>query len=172
MWGGAAWCLDRYGLRREPRGSWDAIVVAGCKVMPGGTPSTALRRRVERAVALWETGAAEMLLMTGGEGDNPPSEALVSALHARSMGVPEEKILLEDRSTSTEENARFAAELLGGGRVLVVSDSFHVLRCERVFSRYFDEVLGVGSVGDPGPRVKGALREVAALGWYALRRRI
>ncbi|MEO1272336.1 MAG: ElyC/SanA/YdcF family protein [Myxococcota bacterium] len=70
-------------------------------------------------------------------------------------------------STSTEENARFAAEAAPHiRRVLVVSDAFHIFRVERVFGRYFDEVTGVGSVGHLGSRIKGALREVVAVTAY------
>ena len=160
--------LDRYGARR-PTGRWDAIVVAGCRVMPGGRPSPALARRARLAAELWAEGRAPRIVFTGGVGENPPSEASVAARVAREAGVPEEAILLEERSTSTEENAEYAAALLPeGSRVLVVSDGYHVLRCERVFGRHFGEVSGAGSTSQPWPRVKGALREVLALGAYAV----
>jgi uncharacterized SAM-binding protein YcdF (DUF218 family) len=173
LWGAAALALDGYG-RREPRAGerFDLIVVAGCRVMPDGRPSRALRRRVERAVGLWRQGRAPALLFTGGVGDAPVSEARASAALAASLGVPAAAMILEERSTTTEENARLAAALAPGARVLVVSDTFHVLRCERVFARHFAAARGVGSRNDAGPRARGALREVAALSWYALRGRL
>lgn len=165
-WGLAAAALDAHGRRAVVEGSWDAIVVAGCRVYPDGEPSPALRRRTERAVRLWREEKAPVIVFTGGVGRNPPSEAQVAGAVARSMGVPEEAILLEDRSTSTEENARLAATLIDARRVLVVTDSYHVFRTRRVFARYFEEVGGAGSVGTPWPRFVGSFREVVAVAYY------
>jgi uncharacterized SAM-binding protein YcdF (DUF218 family) len=79
--------------------------------------------------------------------------------------VPEDALVLEDRSTTTEENARFAAALAPDvRRVVLVTDAYHVLRAERVFRRHFSDVRGVGTIADPWPRFRGAMREVFALG--------
>lgn len=171
LWGASAWALDRYGLKPWPREPWDAIVVPGCRVMPSGRPSTALRRRAELAVELWRAGLAPVVVFTGGVGDSPPSEAHAASQHALALGLDPAAVVLEDRSTTTDENARFAAALLGPKRVLVATDAYHVLRCERVFARHFPQARGVGSLNDPTPRAKGAAREVAALAWYTARRR-
>lgn len=164
--------LDAYGQRRHGGSSWDAIVVAGCRVMPGGQPSHALEARTHKAVELWRRGAAPRIVFTGGLGVHPPAEAVAASNLALSLGVPASALEVEDRSTSTEENARNAAELLGGGRIIVVSDAYHVFRCERVFARYFEEVRGAGALSPPWPRGRGAVREVAAVGWYAVKGRL
>jgi uncharacterized SAM-binding protein YcdF (DUF218 family) len=170
------WCLGAAALdgwgHREPEGPWDAIVVAGCRVMPDGAPSPALARRVDRAVALWRGGAAPVLVFTGGVGDHGPAEGEVAAAYARAAGVPDGAILVEAASTSTEENAAGAAELLSAQRVVVVTDTYHVFRARRVFARYFAEVDGVGSTPEPWPRVRGALREVVAVLAYGLMGRL
>jgi uncharacterized SAM-binding protein YcdF (DUF218 family) len=168
LWGGLAATLDCYG-HRVAEGQYDAIVVAGCRVMPDGSPSLALQRRTRKAVDLWRTGAAPRIVFTGGVGTYPPSEARAASDYARSLGVPEEVLTLEERSTSTEENARFAAEVLDpSSRVIVVTDTYHVFRAERVFGKVFAEVRGAGSVPRPDVRAKGALREVLAVGGYAV----
>ena len=167
-----AFALDRYG-RRGVQGRWDVIMVAGCRVMADGRPSPALEARVRRAVELYDEGRAPLIVMTGGVGDNAPSEARASMRLAVSLGVPADAIVLEERSTSTDENARFARDALQEsevdvGRTLVVTSAYHVLRCERVFARYLPEVRGVGVVEEPWPRVRGALREVVALTAYGV----
>lgn len=166
LWGAAACWLDSYGGRPLPSGTWDAIVVAGCGVRPDGTASPALKRRTEAAVALWRQEAAPVILLTGGLGDYPPTEAEAAAAHARTLGVPQDALVLERRSTSTEENARFAAELIDARRIVVVSDRYHIFRSQRVFARHFPHVDALGSVPGWDVRVKGALREVLALGYY------
>jgi len=167
LWLVLALLLDRYGAREAPGEAFDLIIVAGCRVQPDGSPSPALARRVERAVALWRQGQAPRIVLTGGLGTWLPSEAEAAAAHARALGVPADALLLEDRSTSTEENARNAAAAWPAQRVLVVTDAYHVFRAERVFGRYYAEVRGVGSRSPVLWRARGALREVAAVAWYA-----
>lgn len=165
--------LDAYGRGRSADGCWDAIVVAGCRVDADGRPSLALQRRTRKAVELWEAGLAQRVLFTGGVGAFPPSEASAAGAYAESLGLPASAVVLEEESTSTEENARFGAEQLGpDARVLVVTDAYHVFRAERVFDRHFAEVVGVGSMPSWDVRLKGSLREVAAVTVYAFRGRL
>ena len=173
LWLAAAAALDHYGHRPVSARGYDAIVVAGCSVWPGGVASPALAQRTQRGVALWRQGLAPKLCFTGGVGTYPPAEAQVAADLARGLGVPDSAIVAEQRSTSTEGNAREAAAVLGrGARVLVVTDYYHVYRCERVFRRHFAVADGAGCWVRLRTRIKGALREVPVLAYYGLRSRI
>ncbi len=172
LWAAGAVGLDRWGLRAPPGGQYDAIVVAGCRVMPDGRASLALAARTAYAVDLWRRKYAPKIVLTGGEGHYPPAEAEAAAVVARSMGVPDEALVLETRSKSTEQNAEFAASLLGPARVLVVTDSYHAWRCRRVFARYFGGAEAVGRPPTIFFRVKGALREVVAIAVYAAQGRL
>jgi uncharacterized SAM-binding protein YcdF (DUF218 family) len=162
----ALW-LDRRSSE-APAGSFDAIVVLGCRVNVGGTPSHALERRAEHAARLYHEGRAPLVVVTGGVGDHGPSEASVAAGVLARAGVPRHAILVEDASTSTWENARFARERFGGGRVLVVTDAFHTFRAERIFANLYDDAAAVGTRSPwLWPRAAGAVREVAAVAIYA-----
>jgi len=172
IWLGAAVTLDTYGRRATAAETWDAIVVAGCRVMPDGQPSHALEARTRKAVDLWRQGLAPVIVFTGGVGDTPPAESVAASNLALTLGVPTTALVLESTSASTEENARYASGILGGGRIIVVSDAYHVFRCERVFARYFDEVRGAGALSPIWPRTRGAFREVAAVGYYAVKGRL
>lgn len=165
-WAGLAAGLDRYGLSAAPEGPYDAVVVAGAGVMPGGVPSVALQERTRRASELLAEGIAPRLALTGGVGDWPPSEAEVARRLAEGWGVPPDRIVMEDASTSTEENAALLARRLDARRILVVTDGYHVFRARRVFARHFDEVDAVGVRSTPWVRARGALREVAAVALY------
>jgi uncharacterized SAM-binding protein YcdF (DUF218 family) len=173
-WAAVALGLSLYGRRTSaPDERFDAIVVLGCRVLPSGRPSLALAERTRRAVQLWHEGRAPLLVLTGGVGDAPASEAEVAAEIAREHGVPESALVIESRSTSTEENARFAAALVDARDVLLVTDDHHVLRAERVFAKYFRRVRGVGTANPHlWPRIRGSLREVVALAGYAAMGRI
>ena len=70
-----------------------------------------------RAAQLYLEGYAPKILFTGGLGRNtegllPEPEAVRFARVAMECGVPQEDILLEDRSTNTKENILFTRQLL------------------------------------------------------------
>lgn len=171
-WAGAAAWLDHVGGAPPPPGPYDYVVVAGAGVLPGGAPSATLSARTRRAVELWNAGVAPRIAFTGGVGDWGPAESAVAADLAERLGVPRDAMVAEASSTSTEENARDLRGVVGSARVLVVTDRYHVVRCRRVFARWFPEVEAVGVETSPVVRARGALREVLAVGWYGLRGRL
>ena len=70
-----------------------------------------------RAAQLYREGYAPKVLFTGGLGRNtegllPEPEAVRFARVAMECGVPEEDILIEDKSTNTKENIEFTRALL------------------------------------------------------------
>ena len=161
-----AFALDAYGRRGVPSGRFDAIIVPGCAVRRDGTASGALQRRTEHAIDLWREGLAPQIVLTGGVGRYPPSEADVAATIARDAGVTTDALMIERTSTTTEENARFSARLLEGmadWSIIVVSDGYHCWRCERLFSRHYAHVSSTGSMPSPRLRIRGALREVFSI---------
>lgn len=162
-WATLAALLDVYGRAHTSAGNFDAIVVAGARVWRGGRPSRALTRRTERGIELWKGGHAPLLVLTGGVGQHPPAEAEVAARIARERGVAGSALRIEDRSRNTLENAALARELLGPARVLVVTDAYHVLRCELVYGHYFPEVRVVGIPLGRTPPMQDALTEVGAI---------
>lgn len=162
-WGAAAAALDAHGRRQVPCRTYDALVVAGCRVYPSGRPSHALARRVRLAVDLWHQGVAPRIVLTGGPSVGAPiSEARAAAELCAAWGVAPERLILEERSTTTLENAAFAAALFQGD-VLVVSDTAHVFRCRRMFRRHFPHADAVGTAASGWPRARLALREVFAV---------
>jgi len=170
-WALLAAALVHHGRSPPPDGAYDAIIVAGCRVDPTGQPSLALQGRTATAVELWRAGRAPLVVFTGGTGDFPPSEAQAAAGFAAGLGLPATAMLLEERSTSTEENARFAAELLRdhgvvAQKVLLVSDDYHTFRAGRVFRAFFASVSTASSRPPPAVELRGSLREVLAVAWY------
>ena len=170
LWVGAAVWLDARGRRPPPPGPYDAIIVAGCAVWPGGRPSPALERRVRHAVALFDAGVAPRIVLTGGVGRHGPAEAVVAAELCVALGVDPGVLIIEDRSTTTLENAACTVGMVSG-RLLVVSDAYHIHRCVRAFRRFHPgDVQGSGVAGGPkGRRAEQALREAVAVARHELR---
>ncbi len=173
MWIAAAAALTVAGRRAVVDDiGWDAIVVAGCRVQPDGTPSEALQRRAEAAAALWHAGVAPVVVTTGGRAPGRSvSEADAAATVLHRAGVPDAAIVRESASTSTVENAECTARDTGARRVVVVTDDYHVPRARAVFARRFEQVAGHGA-HNPYVAPRARLREVVAVTWYALSGRL
>lgn len=146
-------------------------LILGAAVWDTG-PSPTLRRRTACAARLYHAGIASHLIPCGGMGRFPPTEAQAMADLLQEAGVPADRITPEDRSTTTEENIRFALPILrglGATDVLIVTDWYHAPRARLVARR-----LGLRptscSPGWQGARMitqlRQALREIPALGLY------
>ena len=155
----------------------DAILVLGARVWPGGAPSPTLRRRLLHGVALHRRGQAPRLLLTGGIGPHPPSEASVMRRLALEEGVDDDAILLDEDSTSTLASAIRCAAILRErdlGPVWIVTDRYHLPRSLYLLRRLGVDALGSAPDHRPAGRArigwwKQVLREVAAFPWSAIR---
>jgi len=119
----------------DAEGQVDAIVVLGAPLRPDGNLSLAGRERVAEGVRCFNVGMAPLLVFTGGAAHSA-AEAPAMARRAQELGVPADAIVVEDRSATTSENARFAATILhrmGVESVWVVSQPFHLRRGRRLF---------------------------------------
>jgi uncharacterized SAM-binding protein YcdF (DUF218 family) len=145
----------------------EAIVVLGCRLKPDGTASPALARRVARGIALFQQGAAPLLVLSGGGAGTAP-EAEIMRRIALAAGVPEAALLVEPRSRNTLENARETARLLtarGLRSILLVSDRIHLPRASLLFRHAGLKVAGRAAPPSPAlsREAMAALRELAAL---------
>jgi uncharacterized SAM-binding protein YcdF (DUF218 family) len=125
----------------------DAIVVLGA-AQYDGRPSPVLRARLETALDAWNRGLADVIIVTGG---NQPgdrfTEAEASQMFLVDNGVPADAILLEDVSSSTEENFEGVAVIMesaGLQSALIVSDAFHLFR-----AKYIADSHGIAAYGLP-----------------------
>ena len=103
--------------------------------------------RVAHAVELYRKGVAPVLLLSGGSMGNT-SWAELMRQQAVSLGVPPSSIRLQDRSTSTTEDARFSAELLksmGARTVCLVTSSYHSRRAYGTFRKVLPPGTGLSS---------------------------
>lgn len=92
--------------------------------------------RLVNAVSLYRAGKAPLLLLTGGAHPEYRPEAQQMQDLLQVMGVPPQAMLLETRSRTTYDNARFTAELLQARdvqRIILVTSGFHMRRAVAVF---------------------------------------
>ena len=104
--------------RYEPKQDKDYLIVLGCAIRKDGTPTPLLRGRLDRALRFAQqqeaaTGKAPIFVLSGGQGaDECVSEAECMRRYLVEQGVPEARMLLEDRSTDTAENMAFSKKLI------------------------------------------------------------
>ncbi len=152
-------------------------VVLGTQVLPGGRPSRTLDARVRHAARLHAGGRIDRLVVTGGVGRHPPSEAEVMARILREEGVPKDAVGLEDEAESTWDSARLVAAIAaeeGVSEVLVVTDPLHCVRTAAAFRRagliaWAEPVYSSPMWRVPWLRRGQFLRESGALVWYRVR---
>lgn len=146
-------------------------IILGAAVWQTG-PSPTLLRRTLHGAKLFETHRVTRLVVCGGMGKHPPSEAQAMADILISAGVPADAIILEDRSTTTGENIANAKALIADGPVIIVTDWYHAPRA-RLIARRAGLAAATSSPGLSGarfwPQLKGALREIPAYLAYLLR---
>jgi uncharacterized SAM-binding protein YcdF (DUF218 family) len=118
----------------------DYIVVLGAKVN-GTEPSGALRNRIEVASEYLKGNPSTIAIASGGQGeDEGISEAQCIYEGLVERGVSPERIVLEDKSTTTVENLVNSFSLIGEkeATVGVVTNDFHVFRALRIARKYGD----------------------------------
>ena len=104
--------------RYVPKKDKDYLIVLGCSIRKDGTPTPLLRGRLDRALDFAkaqqaETGKEPIFVLSGGKGaDECISEAECMRRYLSAQGVPEARMLLEDKSTDTAENMAFSKRLI------------------------------------------------------------
>ncbi len=152
----------------------DAIIVLGSAVWQGGRPSPSLAARTQHAIELYRAGYAPYLILCGGIGGNPPSEAEAMRRLASNAGIPASALILEDQSYSTEESLANAKKLMdarGLTTAIIVSDPFHILRAEIIAHDLGLYAFGSGASASPTytrqpMRTWYTAREALAIVWY------
>jgi len=107
-------------------------------------------RVATKGAELYLEGLAPLLLFSGGSGRNTikeftKSEAEVFADVARTMGVPEDDILLEGKSTNTGDNINFTKKLLLNKnvhpkKIIVVSKPYMERRVYAIIKKRWPEM--------------------------------
>lgn len=118
--------------------STDCVIVLGCQVF-GETPTDMLCDRLDAALELLEENSEALCVVSGGQGNlEEISEAEAMRRYLNAHGIADERIITEDRSTTTDENIRFTAELLSetgiSDNITIVTNEFHQYRAD-IFAR-------------------------------------
>ena len=132
----------------------DYIITLGAGIR-SETVTPLLKGRLDKALEyFWKQDGNPKLVVSGGQGpDEPVSEAYAMAKYLKSQHVSEDKIILEDQSTTTLQNMKFSKQKIekdwkksGMPKVIFATNNYHVLR-SAIYARKAG--LNANGVGSP-----------------------
>lgn len=100
--------------------------------------------RTEKGVELLKEDLGDYLILSGGVVYDDVTMAELMKNHALRIGVPEEKILLEDKASTTNENAEFTKAIIEENNfksVIVVTSEYHSRRAKLAMEKALEETL-------------------------------
>jgi len=117
-------------------------IVFGAEVKRDGTPSTVLRDREETAVALYNNGKLEKLLMSGDNRFVNYNEPESMRQYALKLGVLDSDIVLDYAGRRTYDTCYRAKEIFGVNSSILVTQGFHLPR-----ALFLCNAFGINAVG-------------------------
>ena len=161
------------GYSHQPKGNEKAVIVLGAGLKKD-KPSGLLQRRLNAALEYYGEHPDIVMVVTGGQGRGetiPEGDAMAKYLEEH--GACRDKIIVENKSTSTEENLLFAKKLLAEKGitadmpVAIVTNAFHCYR-GRGYAKNagFTQVSSIPASISPESVPVCYLREVFAILYY------
>lgn len=116
----------------KPLEKTEAVIILGCQVR-GEEPSAMLKNRLDAALDVLRENPEAVCIASGGKGDNENiSEAECMRRYLIANGIEDERIYVEDKSESTEENIAFSRDILENlgisDNIMIVTSEFHQYR--------------------------------------------
>jgi len=143
--------------RHIPSFDKDYIIILGCMITKDGGLTKLLQGRVDRALEFAKmqkeaSGRDIVFVPSGGKGSNEViAEAEAISNYLISQGIPESRILIENRSANTFENLKFSNELIRKhceGKepgIAFSTTNYHVFRAGMYASKQGIKAEGIGS---------------------------
>lgn len=112
------------------------VVVLGCRVY-GEQPSIMLQARLDAAYQYLVTVPDAVCILSGGQGNGENiSEAECMYRYLTAQGIDPERLIKEDKSTSTRENLAFSKEIIVeqglNPKIAIVTNEFHQYRAGEI----------------------------------------
>ena len=114
---------------RTPAGL-DYLIVLGAQVRKDG-PSAVLKYRLDAAAQYLRENDSTTCIVTGGKGAAEPiSEGEGMKQYLVSVGIPENRIIVEDKALNTVQNIQYSKALMSSpdAPTAIVTNNFHVTR--------------------------------------------
>ncbi len=135
LWSKAS-LYDDTSIQRNPQPRPAGLVLGAA--LWDGRPSPALRERLDLAYQMYREGWVQYLILSGGKGDEGPSEAEGMKQYLVEKGIPPDRLLLEDKSRNTAENIANSKKILlerNWNQIYLITHDYHMYRALRLAER-------------------------------------
>ncbi|MEG6612356.1 YdcF family protein [Pseudoclostridium thermosuccinogenes] len=158
-----------YNNRSQDDVRTDYLIILGAG-LNGETVSLTLKQRLDKGIEYLNRYPDTKVIVSGGQGYGEDiSEAEAMKRYLVNRGINPERVIMEDKSTSTMENFRFSKKLISDmenqdiDKIMIVTNDFHMLRSKMLARRNGFEPYGI-TCGTPiSVRFNSYLREYFAL---------
>ena len=149
--------LSIKAAKRIPAFDKDYILILGCQIKKDGTLTNLLKSRADRAIEFAKmqkeaTGKDIVFVPSGGKGDDEViAEADAIRNHLVETGIPEERILVENKLANTYENLKNSMELIhkeaktDDAKIVFSTTNYHVFRSGFFASQQGIKAEGIGA---------------------------
>ena len=165
-----------HGMTSEPEEELDYLIVLGAQVKKT-VPSKALVLRLQKACEYLKEHSQTKAVLSGGQGSGEEiAEAECMYRYLTEHGIPEERLLKEECSTTTRENLMYSARVLAdsrqevttetvlGSKIGLVSNNFHIYRALLLAEKFgYRKVYGVPAASDWKLQIHYMVREYFAV---------
>lgn len=156
-------------IHAYPQGKADYCIVLGAQIR-GENLTRSLRYRLDEAYEYYTDNTDCIIIVSGGQGEGESiPEAAAMSRYLISKGVPEDKIILEDKSVNTKQNLKFSYEIVKGGKgensnVVICSNDFHIFRSVRLAKTIgYENVEGLAAKSDEILKLNYMIRDSLAI---------
>ncbi|MBQ8028573.1 MAG: YdcF family protein [Clostridia bacterium] len=143
----------------------DFVLILGCRVR-GEEPEEILKTRIEAAASYMKSNIDCKAICCGGivHKDQTKSEAQAIKEGLLAAGINEERIILEDKSTTTEENFINAKRIIEESGIkepslAILSSEFHLLRAEYIGRKKGIKATTIAAKTPKTKRLQAYIRE-------------
>ncbi len=129
----------------------DSIIVLGAGLTNKDELSNSGKLRLNKAIQYYKKLPNTNIYLTGGKGfNNHISEAIAGKKYLISNGIPENKIYMEELSTSTKENLYYISSVIknsktGDKKFLLITSDFHIVRSKLIANHLGLEIIPLAS---------------------------
>jgi vancomycin permeability regulator SanA len=119
-------------------------LVLGAKVNPDGTPSAFLAARLDLAKRLYDAGLVKMVIVSGDHLAPEFDEPAAMRNYLIEAGLPTKKVIVDAGGFDTYESCLRAKRIFNLSQLIVVTQSYHLVRAVATCRTLGIDATGVG----------------------------
>lgn len=149
--------------QEKPQRNAEYVLILGARVYEDRLSLT-LKARMDKGIEYLRENPETKVIVSGGKGANEViKEATAMKQYLLEKGIKEERIFVEDQSTSTYENIQYSMEKFHISKAVLISNDFHIYRAKFIAKRLGLETEGLAAPTPWKAKAKSYAREYFAI---------